>query len=230
MGVVNDDARSGFRHVEVTHRTRTEVSLVGNEEGAHCRRDPGERSEARTPGGSSGGSAASLAAGYVSLELGSDFGGSLRFPAHFCGIYAHKPSLDLVPMRGASPPRTPAWPSRGEPAAGNWAVVGPMARSAADLALALDVLAGPDELSEGIGYKLVLPPAQHDTLESFRVLLLDGHPLCPTAATVRTALDALAERLGGSGCTVSRTSALTPDLTKTGQTFTQLLLASVTAP
>ena len=102
----------------------------------------------RTPGGSSGGAAAALAAGFVPLELGSDIGGSLRAPAHFCGVFAHKPSLDLVPQRGSGPPQTRAIPVRGD-----LAVAGPMARSAADLALELEVLAGPDELSEGIGYK-----------------------------------------------------------------------------
>jgi len=107
----------------------------------------------RTPGGSSGGSAAALAAGFVPLELGSDIGGSLRAPAHFCGVFSHKPTLDLVPQRGSGPPQTPAVPVRGD-----LAVCGPMARSAADLALELEVLAGPDELSEGIGYKLSLPP------------------------------------------------------------------------
>ena len=59
-----------------------------------------------------------------------------------------------------------------------------MARSAADLALALDVLAGPDELTEGIGYKLALPPPRHDKLADFRVLVIDKHPLCPTAASI----------------------------------------------
>ena len=82
------------------------------------------------------------------LELGSDIGGSLRTPAHFCSVFAHKPSLDLVPQRGSGPPQTRAIPVRGD-----LAVAGPMARSAADLALELEVLAGPDELSEGIGYK-----------------------------------------------------------------------------
>ena len=75
-----------------------------------------------------------------------------RAPAHFCGIFAHKPSLDLVPQRGSGPPQTRAIPVRGD-----LAVAGPMARSAADLALELEVLAGPDELSDGIGYKLALP-------------------------------------------------------------------------
>src|SRR5216683_1156067 len=119
----------------------------------------------RTPGGSSGGAAAALAAGFVPLELGSDIGGSLRAPAHFCGVFSHKPTLDLVPQRGSGPPQIPAVPVRGD-----LAVYGPMARSAADLALELDVLAGPDEMAEGIGYKLALPSPRHDNLADFRVL------------------------------------------------------------
>src|SRR6266567_7538168 len=127
----------------------------------------------RSPGGSSGGGAAALAAGFVPLEFGSDIGGSLRAPAHFCGVFSHKPSLDLVPQRGSGPPQTPAIPVRGD-----LAVIGPMARSAADLALELSVAAGPDELTEGIGYKLALPLPRHDRLADFRVLVIDKHPLC----------------------------------------------------
>jgi len=156
----------------------------------------------RSPGGSSGGGAAALAAGFVPLEFGSDIGGSLRAPAHFCGVFSHKPSLDLVPQRGAGPPKTPANPVRGD-----LAVIGPMARSAADLALALDVVAGPDELSEGIGYRLALPSPRHEGLAGFRVLVIDKHPLCPTEASITAALDGLAERLGKSGCTILRESA-----------------------
>ena len=96
-----------------------------------------------TPGGSSGGSAAALAAGYVPLEVGTDIGGSLRIPAHFCGVYSHKPTHGLVPMRGIVPPGVPVLPT--SPGI-DFAVVGPMARSAEDLATALDVMAGPDEV------------------------------------------------------------------------------------
>jgi amidase len=136
----------------------------------------------RTPGGSSGGAAAALAAGFVALELGSDIAGSLRTPAHYCGVYAHKPSTDVVPQRGGGPPGVPPIPFRID-----LAVTGPMARSAADLALELAVLSGPDERWDGIGYRLALPPARHDTLKDFRVLVLDSHPLAPppTASRVR---------------------------------------------
>jgi amidase len=179
---------------------------------------------ARTPGGSSGGSAAALAAGYVPLELGSDIGGSLRAPAHFCGVYAHKPTLDLVPQRGPGPPQLRAVPVRGD-----LAVSGPMARSAADLALELDVLAGPDELAEGIGYKLALPAPRHDKLSDFRVLVIDAHPLCPTAESIRAALNGLADRLAKLGCRVMRESPKLPDVAQTTRVYTELLVATYSA-
>ncbi len=87
----------------------------------------------RTPGGSSGGSAAALASGFGALSVGSDLAGSLRVPAHFCGIYAHKPSFGLVPTRGMAPPPVPALPIEGDlgvcgppplPAGGDLADVG----------------------------------------------------------------------------------------------------------
>ena len=178
----------------------------------------------RTPGGSSGGAAAALAAGFVPLELGSDIGGSLRAPAHFCGVFSHKPSLDLVPQRGSGPPQAPSIPGRGD-----LAVIGPMARNAADLALELSVVAGPDELMEGIGYKLALPPPRHDGLADFRVLVIDKHPLCPTAANVAAALDGLADRLAKLGCTVLRTSSKMPDLARTTRNYVELLAAFFSA-
>ena len=172
----------------------------------------------RTPGGSSGGSSAALAAGYTALELGSDIGGSLRVPAHYCGVFAHKPSLNLVPARGHTPPGVPAL-SYGA----DLAVVGPMARSAGDLALLLDVVAGPDEAALGIGYKLALPPPRHDDLKSYRALLIDTHPLIPTATSVRKALDRLAEKLGKAGVKVARASPLLPDLAAAARTYKRLL-------
>src|SRR5262252_8590150 len=178
----------------------------------------------RTPGGSSGGSAAALAAGFVPLELGSDIGGSLRAPAHFCGVFSHKPTLDLVPQRGSGPPQTPAIPLRGD-----LAVIGPMARSAADLAVELSVIAGPDELMEGVGYKLALPSPRHEKLADYRVLVIDQHPLCPTASSVRAALNDLADRLSKTGCRVLRESPKLPDLALTSRVYRGLLAAFFTA-
>jgi amidase len=99
----------------------------------------------RTPGGSSGGSAAALAAGYGALSLGSDIAGSRRAPAHFCGVHAHKSSFGLLPSRGHTAPPAPPLPFDHD-----LTVTGPMARSAADLSLILDLLADPDESTLGI--------------------------------------------------------------------------------
>jgi amidase len=179
----------------------------------------------RTPGGSSGGAAAALAAGFVPLEFGSDLGGSLRVPAHYCGIFAHKPTYGIVPMRGMSPPGST---EAAVAAPVDLAVIGPMARTADDLSLALDATAAPDQ-RDAIGYRLDLPPARHARLRDFRVLLLDAHPLVPTEPAVRAAFDDLATRLGKSGCKVDRSSPLLPDLTQIAATFTELLMSFVGA-
>jgi amidase len=173
----------------------------------------------RSPGGSSGGGAASLAVGYVALELGSDIGGSLRVPAHFCGVYAHKPTYGLLPMRGHTPPGIAALHLQRD-----LAVVGPMARSAADLSLALDLLAGPDE-TDAIAYSLKLPPPRADRLDGFRVLVLDTHPQIPTSAAVRGAIDAIAQGLERAGAKVVRESPLLPDLTLVMRSYTTLLMS-----
>jgi len=178
----------------------------------------------RTPGGSSGGSAAALAAGFGPLSLGSDIGGSLRAPAHYCGVYAHKPTLGLVPTRGHTTPSSPPLPREID-----LAVVGPMARSAADLTLALDVIAGPDEERAGIGYRLALPAARHQDLKSFRVLVIDAHPLLPTAESVRTAVDRLAERLVKAGVEVARETPRLPDLADSSRLYMRLLLSALSA-
>jgi amidase len=148
----------------------------------------------RTPGGSSGGSAAALAAGYGPLSFGSDIGGSLRAPAHFCGVTAHKPSWGVVPTRGHTPPFAPSLPGDID-----FAVAGPMARNASDLSLAFDVIAGPDPLTEGVGYGLALPPSRHERLGDFRILVLDEHPMTPTGADVRNAVAKVAQAAQSAG-------------------------------
>jgi amidase len=178
----------------------------------------------RTPGGSSGGSAAALAAGYGALSLGSDLGGSLRVPAFHCGIYAHKPTLALVPSRGHLPPPFPPLPSDRD-----LAVIGPMARSAADLSLLLDVIAGPDPLETGTAYTLELPPARHGALKDFRVLLIDSHPVLPTNAAVRAAIDTLATNLGKAGVKVERESPLLPDFAVSSRLYMRILISLLAA-
>ncbi|MGW7383280.1 amidase [Streptomyces sp. NPDC054794] len=178
----------------------------------------------RTPGGSSGGSAAALASGFGALSIGSDIGGSLRTPAHFCGVYAHKPTLGLAAHRGMVPPSAPALPADLD-----LAVVGPMARSARDLALLLDVMAGPDPLTLGVAYELTLPPARHERLRDFRVLVLDEHPLIPTGSAVRAGVHRVADALADGGARVERHSPLLPDLAEAATLYTQLWFSSAAA-
>jgi len=142
----------------------------------------------RTVGGSSGGSAASIAAGFVPLDIGSDIGGSIRTPANYCGVYGHKPSHGIVPGRGhiPGPPGTKSEP--------DLAVVGPLARSAGDLELALEVIAGPDSLASE-GWKLELPAPRADRLEDFRVGYWFDDPFCPIDSTVRRELEATIDAL-----------------------------------
>jgi len=176
----------------------------------------------RSPGGSSGGSSAALAAGMVPLEFGSDIGGSIRIPSAFCGLFGHKPSHNLIPQRGHTPP---GLDSDGIPLG----VIGPMARSAADLDLALEVLAGPPP-QEAVGYRLALPPARHARLGDYRVLMLTHHPLAPVADEITAALDALAARLEAAGAKVLRQSDLLPDLAAAHGSYMSLLGALMAPP
>ena len=178
----------------------------------------------RTSGGSSGGSAAALAAGFGALSIGSDIAGSLRSPAHFCGVYAHKPTLGLAATRGMVPPGTPALPAELD-----LAVVGPMARTARDLTLLLDVMAGPDPLTLGVAYELTLPPARHQRLSDFRVLVLDEHPFIPTGSAVRAGLHRVADALADAGARVERHSPLLPNLAEAAILYTQLLFSGSVA-
>ncbi|MFI8931499.1 amidase [Streptomyces sp. NPDC053474] len=174
----------------------------------------------RTSGGSSGGSAAALAVGFGSLSIGSDLAGSLRTPAHFCGVYAHKPTLGLAAHRGMVPPPSPALPIESE-----LAVVGPMARTARDLTLLLDVMAGPDPLTLGVAHEVTLPPARHERLRDFRVLVLDEHPFIATGAAVRAGVRRVADALVDAGARVERHSPLLPDLAEAAVVYMQLLVS-----
>ncbi len=117
----------------------------------------------RVPGGSSGGSAAALATGMSALEVGSDIGASIRNPAHYCGVYGHKPTFGIVPYRGHLLP--------GIVQPGDISVAGPLARSATDLAAMLKLLAGADGI-EARGYMLTLPAAKQKSLKDFRVAVM----------------------------------------------------------
>lgn len=153
----------------------------------------------RTPGGSSGGSAAALAAGLSGLELGSDIGGSIRIPAHFCGVFGHKASYGAISTLGHIPPMPGALR---EP---ELAVAGPLARSARDLDLMMTLLTGPS--TDGSSSRSVpLPPRRCEKLSDFRISIW-SHDL-PYAASTETvaALQALAGDLQRAGAKVNETA------------------------
>ena len=123
---------------------------------------------ARSPGGSSGGSAVALATGMSALEIGSDIGASIRNPAHYCGVYGHKPTFGIIPMRGHALP--------GIHASSDISVAGPLARSATDLKLAMDILAHPDTAEgEAVAYRLKRPRVRK--WQELRVAVMTGDPV-----------------------------------------------------
>jgi amidase len=153
----------------------------------------------RTPGGSSGGSASALAAGLGYLSVGSDIGGSIRVPAHFCGVYGHKPTLDLIDMQGHSPgghPQDPGFSTL-------LAVGGPLARSAEDLLAALRVLGGPAGYSAK-AWKWELPAARHESLREFRVGYVLDDPYCPVTLETKAVLEKTIQKLERSGATLKQ--------------------------
>jgi amidase len=149
---------------------------------------------ARTPGGSSGGGAAAVSAGLSAADFGSDLAGSIRVPASFCGLYAHKPSFGVVPTRGHS--LTPAL------ATPDLSVLGPITRSARDLEPFLRAVAGPlDE--DAAGWVLKLPASRARRLKGLRIGLLTDIEISPLANSVRTGLESLADWLGKQGAKVT---------------------------
>ena len=173
----------------------------------------------RTPGGSSGGAAAALAAGLTGLELGSDIGGSIRSPAHFCGIYGHKPSHGLVPLQGhiPGPPGCLSEP--------DISVAGPMARSADDLALALDVLAGPPT-ERATAWRLELPPPRHESLRGFRVAAWLDDPACAVDSEVLARHHTLVRALRAAGAAVNEQARPAIGFAEARDLYLQLLYAT----
>jgi len=150
-----------------------------------------------TPGGSTGGGAAALAAGLSFLEVGSDVGGSIRVPSHFCGLYGHKPSLGAVSARGHIPP-IPGVPV-GEP---NFMVAGPMARSADDIMLAMKILGGPDG-EEAKAYRWEMPKPRKKKLDYYSIGYVIDDSACHVSSEVRTPMEKMVETLKKEGVEVA---------------------------
>ncbi|SEG61404.1 amidase family protein [Bosea lathyri] len=156
-------------------------------------------SAAHSPGGSSGGAAAAVATGMSAFELGSDLGGSIRWPAHACGVFGLKTSWGLVSTWGAIPPP----PERRTPRNVDLMVAGPITRAAEDLDLILAVLAGPRDAALP-GPELVPPRAT--SARGLRVALWADDAFAPVDAEVSAAVREAARRLADAGAIVSETA------------------------
>ena len=167
----------------------------------------------RTPGGSSGGSAAAVAAGFSALEAGSDIGGSIRTPAHFCGVYGHKPTWGIVPEAGHELVEGLPDP--------DVSVCGPLARSAEDLHVALDVMAGPMG-RQAVGWRLDLPAADVPTLAGLRVALWPDDDMAPVSREIVDKAVMVGEALSRLGAQVSDTARPDIDLRKAHNVFRSL--------
>lgn len=168
----------------------------------------------RTPGGSSGGSAAALAAGLTALEYGSDIGASIRNPAHYCGVYGHKPTFGIVAQEGHALP--------GHVASSDIAVVGPLARSAFDLELALRVTMGPGGIAAR-GWRLQLPKPAFTSLRGLRVAVMTTARTAEVDGAVQEAIAGLAESLAARGARVSMTAAPAIDTAEAHSTYIRLV-------
>jgi len=149
----------------------------------------------RTPGGSSGGATAALVSGLTPIELGSDLGGSIRTPSHYCGVFGHKPSHGIVPLLGHIPdaPGTLSHPDLG--------VAGPLAKTPGDLDLMLDILTAPDASMKG-GWKIDLPASQKKSLKEYKVLAWFDDPIAPIDNELKVQYQALVETLKRQGVQV----------------------------
>jgi amidase len=177
----------------------------------------------RTPGGSSGGSAAAVASGMSPLDIGSDIGGSVRNPAHFCGVFSLKPSDYRVPFTGHIPP-PPGSKSRG--LLRYFLTPGPLARSVEDLRLALTIIAGPDEREWEVPPVPLVPAPKRD-LRELRFAWSDDFGF-PLSVEIRTALAGLAAELSRAGCRVEHCNPPEFDFGQALQVYGELKEAAFT--
>ena len=171
----------------------------------------------RTPGGSSGGAAAAIAAGYTALELGSDIGGSIRVPSNWCGVFGHKPSYGIIPQRGHIPLPPGAF---AEP---DLNVHGPIARSIEDLELALGVLAGAGPL-EAKAWRLELPAPRRASLSEYRIAAWLDDADYPVDAAVKRLHAEAVEKLRRAGASIDERARPALRLREAARTYQWLLM------
>ncbi len=167
-----------------------------------------------TPGGSSGGAAAALASGMTALELGSDIGASIRNPAHYCGIFGHKPTYGLVPVEGHGNP--------GSIVPLDIGVGGPMARYAEDLTLGLDIVAGPGVL-DSVAWNLELPPPRKTRPDTLKAAVMFESPVLQTDSALIDQLAATVDKLGELGVQLDFEARPEIDIERSHETYLMLL-------
>ncbi len=173
----------------------------------------------RTPGGSSGGAAAALATGMSAMEIGSDIGASIRNPAHYCGVFGHKPTFGVVPYRGHLMP--------GSAALSDITVAGPMARSAKDLTAMMQVLAGSDGI-DARGVSISLPKPRQKTLRDFRVAVKLTSDICEVDELYRDKILEVTRALKGKVKQISFDAAPIFDDATAYENYVLLLRATAT--
>lgn len=171
----------------------------------------------RGPGGSSGGSAAALAAGLTGLECGSDIGASIRNPAHYCGVYGHKPTYGICATTGQTLP-----PFLGD---SDISVIGPLARSAKDLEIALAVIAGPDT-SHGKAWTLRLPRASKNAWRQWRIGVMLNTAVADVDRSVQDRIQAVADFAATHGAKVDDRARPDIDVMEANRVYISLLRAA----
>ena len=183
----------------------------------------------RTPGGSSGGSSAALAAGFTSLEVGSDIGGSIRVPASHCGIFGHKPTFGVICQRGSRDLNDNELQRAGIGAGLgiDMSIRGPMARTAADLGLLMDVLTShPDPLNQHWNLNLHRPTKTH--LGEYRIAVWDSQVGFPVNKEINEAIETVMTLLKKKGAYLDTKARPDFEINKAHNLYLQLLGATVT--
>ncbi len=176
----------------------------------------------RTPGGSSGGAAAAVAAGMSPFDVGTDLAGSIRVPAHFCGVFGFKPTEHRVSLHGLVPGLPPPRPIR------VMSCIGPVARSVEDLTLIDSIIAGPDGLDTDVP-PLAARDAGNVELPNLKIAVTSDFPGLPLAEDILAALTSLAQRLSDAGARIEQPTLPEIDFAADMANMTELIMMLTSA-